>query len=118
MKDFNVTIQFCIAHLIRNIKFLTTLKDKKTQAYGNQLLDKIKEMFHIIHNREKMNTESFNSQMQSVRQKIIDAATLKVPSQLNKEGKEQLTEVANMVNRFRKQQACIRAGKRWRNASF
>ena len=32
MKDFNVMVQFCIAHLIRDIKFLTTLPDEQTQA--------------------------------------------------------------------------------------
>ncbi|MEA1922704.1 MAG: IS66 family transposase [Pseudomonadota bacterium] len=102
MKDFNVTIQFCIAHLIRNVKFLTTLKNKQTQVYAKQLLSRIREMFHIIHNREEMTEELFNSQLQTARQKIIDAATIDAPSKLNKDGKEELTEVANMVNRFRK----------------
>lgn len=33
MKDFSVSIQFCIAHLIRDIRFLTTLTDPETKAY-------------------------------------------------------------------------------------
>jgi transposase len=36
MKDFNVAIQFCIAHLIRDIRFLTTLKDAETKVYGQK----------------------------------------------------------------------------------
>jgi len=102
MKDFNVTIQFCIAHLIRNVKFLTTLKNKQTQVYGKQLLDQIRDMFHIIHNREDMTKDSFELQLQSARQKVIDAAIHDAPSKLDKDGKETLTEVANMVKRFRK----------------
>lgn len=33
MKDFNVTIQFCIAHLIRDIRFLISLPDVETRFY-------------------------------------------------------------------------------------
>ena len=32
MKDFNIAIQFCIAHLIRDIKFLISLPDAETKA--------------------------------------------------------------------------------------
>ena len=32
MKDFNITVQFCIAHLIRDIKYLTELTDGGTKA--------------------------------------------------------------------------------------
>jgi hypothetical protein len=32
MKDFNITVQFCIAHLIRDIKYLAGLKDPETKA--------------------------------------------------------------------------------------
>ncbi len=34
MRDFNVTVQFCIAHLIHDIKFLTHLPDEQSQVYG------------------------------------------------------------------------------------
>ena len=32
MKDFHVAVQFCTAHLIRDIEFLTTLPDEPTRA--------------------------------------------------------------------------------------
>jgi hypothetical protein len=44
MADFNITVQFCIAHLIRDIKFLTSLPDAETRAYGNRLLAAVKDM--------------------------------------------------------------------------
>ena len=39
MKDFSVPVQFCLAHLIRDVKFLTTLPDKVTRNYGERLLE-------------------------------------------------------------------------------
>lgn len=36
-REFNVTLQFCLAHLIRDVKFLTTLPDAKVQTYGTRL---------------------------------------------------------------------------------
>ena len=31
MDTFDVRVQFCIAHLIRDVKFLMTLPDRRTQ---------------------------------------------------------------------------------------
>ena len=37
MREFDVAIQFCLAHLIRDVKFLTTLPDARDRAYGERL---------------------------------------------------------------------------------
>ena len=75
MKDFNVTIQFFIAHLIRDIRFLTTLKDKKTKVYGQKkLLDEVKKMFKIIHDFENMSARDFTVAFEHAKQKIIATA--------------------------------------------
>lgn len=34
MKDFNAPVQFCIAHLIRDIKFLTKMPDDESKQCG------------------------------------------------------------------------------------
>ena len=34
MREFDVSLQFCLAHLIRDVKFLTTLPDARDRAYG------------------------------------------------------------------------------------
>jgi len=102
MKDFNVTVQFCIAHLIRNIRFLTTLKDKETKAYGEKLLNEVKNMFKIIHDFENMSAKDFTAALEHAKQKIIAIALNDVPSKLNKEGKEEKREAQNMADRFRK----------------
>jgi len=101
MKDFNVSIQFCIAHLIRDIRFLTTLTDAETKAYGQKLLDEVKNMFKVIHDRGSMTPRTFTTALEHAKQKIITAALNDVPSRLNKKGKEEKREAQNMANRFR-----------------
>ena len=102
MKDFNVTMQFCIAHLIRDIRFLTTLPDEETKAYGERLLDEVRNMFKVIHERDNMIPEYFTNTLEKAKKRIITAALQDVPSWLNKDGKEEKREAKNMANRFRK----------------
>ena len=102
MKDFNVSIQFCIAHIIRDIKFLISLPDKKSKAYGEKLLRAYKEMFKTIHNQDSMTKARFDKTLNEHKQAIIDVALNQVPSRLNKEGKELKNHAQNMANRFRR----------------
>jgi transposase len=102
MKDFNVSMQFCIAHLIRDIRFLTTLNDPETKAYGQKLLDEVKDMFKVIHDRDSMTPQTFTTALEHAKHKIITAALNDVPSKVNKKGKEEKRESRNMANRFRK----------------
>lgn len=102
LRRFDVMIQFCIAHLIRDIRFLTTLPDKESQAYGNRLLDTVRELFKIIHNREAFSARSFRRALEQAKQDIIQAATTNVPSRLGRDGKELKRHVKNMAYRFRK----------------
>ncbi len=101
MKDFNVLVQFCIAHLIRDVKFLTKLPDEQTSAYGNKLLGAIKRMFKIIHDAEQMSQTDFQSEMEKARTRIQLIAINEAPSRINENGKEELNEAQNMANRFR-----------------
>lgn len=91
MKDFNIAVQFCLAHLIRDVKFLTTLPDRVSRAYGQRLLAKLRKLFRIIHRRESMMPEQFQRALERAR------------SQLVKVGKRapQRSEAQNMADRFR-----------------
>ncbi len=102
MKDFNITVQFCIAHLIRDIKYLTGLRDAETKAYGKKLLGAVKDMFTIIHDRENLAPDAFECAMENARESIMEAALNNVPSRLDKNGKELKREAFNMAKRFRK----------------
>ena len=102
MKDFHVTVQFCIAHLIRDIKFLTSLPDESTRAYGEKLLHAVKSMFQIIHQSETLPPDALQAALEKSKAQIIHIAIEEAPSQLNEKGKETMREAKNMANRFRK----------------
>lgn len=100
MKDFNITIQFCIAHLIREIKYLTSLPDKETKAYGQQLLFDVKELFKIIHKKSTVPEKDFIDKLTQAKNKIIKTAIEEAPTFINDKGKVEKREVKNMVKRF------------------
>lgn len=102
MKDFDVAVQFCIAHLIRDIKFLTSLPDAPTRAYGDKLLHAVKGLFKVIHQRETFTPEEFRAALEQAKTQIIDIAITEAPSQLNDQGQELKREAQNMAKRFRK----------------
>ena len=53
MREFGVLLQFCLAHLIRDVKFLTTLPDARDRAYGERLREALRQLFAVIHRRER-----------------------------------------------------------------
>ena len=59
MREFDVLVQFCMAHLIRDVKFLLTLPGREDQAYGQRVRDALRELFAVIHRREKMTAAGF-----------------------------------------------------------
>jgi len=109
MKDFQVPVQFCIAHLIRDIEFLVTLPDKLTRAYGEKPLGAVKAMFKVIYRYKTFAPEDFRAALEQVKAQIIHIAIAEAPSQLDEEGKERKREARNMAERFRKHgQALLR----------
>ena len=79
MKNCDIRVQFCLAHLIRDLKFLTTLPDKQTAAYGQRLLDEVRTLFALIHRRDKMGQNAFAKAMRDQRRLILDAAIRGAP---------------------------------------
>ena len=74
MKDLSVEVQFCLAHLIRDVKFLLTL-DASTRKYGERLLEHLRALFGIIHRRETMRPDQFERALERQRKLIVHAAT-------------------------------------------
>ena len=101
MTDFNITVQFCLAHLIRDIKYLTSLPDAETRAYGSRLLAAIKDMFQAIHQHDQLDAVTFTRMLECARERIMQTALNTVPSRLDKNGKEQKREAFNLAKRFR-----------------
>jgi transposase len=74
MKEPSVQVQFCLAHLIRDVKFLLTL-DGATRKYGERLLDHLRVLFRTIHRRETMRPNRFERALEKQRKLIVHAAT-------------------------------------------
>ena len=80
MRECGVIVQFCLAHLIRDVKFLTTLPDKAEQAYGQRLRDALRSLFAVTHQRETLNASVFAQQLEEVRQQVLATALGDVPT--------------------------------------
>ena len=93
MRKFGVLVQFCLAHLIRDVKFLTTLPDKKQKAYGQRIREALRDLFAVIHRREKLSEAGFARKLEAARAEVIRVATTRVP-----QGKH----AQNLVKRFHK----------------
>jgi transposase len=67
MGDCGVAVQFCLAHLIREVKFLITWPDKVTQNYGQRVLEGLRRLFHVIHRRQTMDPARFQRALEKAR---------------------------------------------------
>jgi transposase len=80
MGEFGGVLQFCLAHLIREVKFLLELPDAATRAYGERFLQSLRKLFGVIHRRQRMTAGEFRNALQAQRRKIIHAALKQVPA--------------------------------------
>ena len=92
MKDFNVTVQFCLAHLIRDVKFLLTLTDKVTRNYGQRLLDALRKLFRVVHRQGEMKPQRFQRALERARRRVLAIGRRAPPR----------SEARNLAERFRK----------------
>ena len=92
MGECDVLVQFCLAHLIRDVKFLTTHPDRVIAAYGERVLEKLKALFHVIHRREKMKASRFQRALEKARRELV-AVGKRAPER---------SEARNIAERFRR----------------
>lgn len=91
MGDWDVAVQFCLAHLIRDVKFLTTLPDAVTRNYGQRVLEGLRALFGVIHRRETMAPARFQRALEKTRDALL-AVGKRAP---------QRKEAQNLAKRFR-----------------
>lgn len=80
MREANVVLQFCLAHLIRDVKYLTTLPSAQDRAYGERLRQALRSLFQIIHRREELPDWVFEMRLQQARDEILRQALQEVPA--------------------------------------
>jgi transposase len=91
IKQAPVAIQFCMAHLIRELKFIAESTTKTIANYGKRLLNLLKKIFKLIHRRDELGEKSFQKRMKKLQQQFLHGA---VRSQVG-------GDAANMVKRFK-----------------
>ncbi len=87
----NVQVQFCLAHLIRDVKYLMTRPDAETRAYGEWLRDDLRRFFEVFHRQNEWSPYVFQRSLEVARDRIVATATTQVPS---------TAEAQNMAKRF------------------
>jgi hypothetical protein len=95
LKETDAVLQFCWAHLIRDVKFLTTLPDPVTKRFGEKVLDKIKILFRLWHRRESMPAARWQRAVGHARREFLKAVR-RAP---------QRNEAQNIAQRFRDHEA-------------
>jgi transposase len=71
MRECSARLQFCLAHLIRDVKFLTTLPDARDRRYGEDLRAALKGLFEVFHQRDRLPEEVFQARLQAARDKVL-----------------------------------------------
>lgn len=94
-RQCSVLVQFCLAHLIRDVKYLCEFPDAKVQRYGQRLLDGLKELFWTLHRKDQLSARAFESQLAQAHDHIWMAA---IPSS----GTHFHRLIGNMAERFYK----------------
>jgi transposase len=92
LKEVGVVVQFCLAHLIRDVKFLTTLPDPRDRAYGERLRLALRDLFGVIHRRDSLSASAFAKELETARDWVLHQGLHDVPD---------TRPAQNMAKRFR-----------------
>ena len=95
MADCGVLVQFCWAHLIRDIRFLAEHSNKSLQIWGNKLLPWVRKLFETWHHARQMTEARFVRAMERIRRGFLRVIR-RPPSQ---------AEAKTLAKRFRGRQA-------------
>jgi len=93
MGDCGVLVQFCLAHLIRDLKFLAEHPNPRNRSYGRRVLDATRALFDVIHRRHLMKPETFAAKLKSLGNALRRTAVKNVPG---------AAEARNLARRFKK----------------
>lgn len=88
----HVLVQFCLAHLIRDVRFLVEHPHSKNRAYGKRVLAALRELLTIVHRRHEYRSEqAFRGALEDQGWEVWAQATFRTP---------QTKEARNFANRF------------------
>jgi transposase len=93
MGECSVQLQFCLAHLLRDVRFLTQHPDARTRTYGERVLKTLRELFEVIHRREEYTAAAFQIALEDAGDELWAQAVWRVPA---------AKEARNLAKRFKK----------------
>jgi transposase len=99
-RQCDVLVQFCLAHLIREVKYLCDFPDRHVQAYGRGLIEGLKALFGALHRKDQLSASAFQGQIEAAKEQIWEAAMepQAFPQRFGDPHPHRL--IANMVKRF------------------
>lgn len=68
---FDVRVQYCMAHLIREIRFLAEYNVKKVSKWANELLKWLKKLFDTLHRRGKLTDKGYLHSMEKIKEGFL-----------------------------------------------
>jgi transposase len=92
-RQCSVLVQFCLAHLIRDVKYLCQFPDAQVQRYGKRLLAGLQALFWTLHRKDQLSAQAFERELNQAHDQIWKAA---IPSS---EGSHHRL-IYNMAERF------------------
>ena len=78
-RESGVLLPFCVADLIRAVKFLTTLPDARDRAHGGRWREALRQWFAVIHRREELSAVTFRNRGEAARSEVLCCGTPDVP---------------------------------------
>jgi|GEM_PF-1364024 len=94
-RQCSVLVQFCLAHLIREVKYLCEFPDPRVQHYGKALLGGLKALFGTLHRKDQLSPQAVEAELGGVYERIWRAA-------LPGSGDHDHRLIRNMATRFAK----------------
>jgi transposase len=92
MRLFGIKVQFCLAHLIRDVKFLVDHPNATNRRYGEMLLGHLRKLFGIIHRRVSYaSADTFQRALAAARDALLCDAIMEPAS---------AREAGNLQHRF------------------
>jgi transposase len=91
MENSNALVQFCLAHLIRDVRFLCESTDKVTANYGERVLACLRRLFDVLHREDELTPAGYQRRLEEERDKLLATAKRPPPR----------SDAQNLADRFR-----------------
>jgi len=71
MREGDVTVQYCMAHLIREIRFLAEHTETRLARWGSKLLEGLKTLFQTLHRESNYTAKGFQRIIQRIQEGFL-----------------------------------------------